>query len=186
MAVHWLAEVQWKALCLQNAERGVCKLSSVWHGLPYFVKTNLAAIMQTLRCVKGKGCFVILRAKFKISLAEYWNFANYAALLPEDRWITPVLAWHLRHGGEETNITTFCSVATYRRLDSHSAGHRLMAALVEWCALALVSHLAPQPGCRQACSFTLTFARPSQRLRSCKGHGVTQLYEPKWARQKCT
>ena len=31
-----------------------------------------------------------------------------------------------------------------------------------------------------------TFARPSQRLRSCKGHGVTQLYKPKWARQNCT
>ena len=31
-----------------------------------------------------------------------------------------------------------------------------------------------------------TFARPSQRLRSCKGHGVTQLYKTKWARQNCT
>ena len=31
-----------------------------------------------------------------------------------------------------------------------------------------------------------TFARPSQTLRSCKGHGVTQLYKPKWARQNCT
>ena len=35
-------------------------------------------------------------------------------------------------------------------------------------------------------TFTFTFARPSQRLRSCKGHGVTQLYKPKWARQNCT
>ena len=31
-----------------------------------------------------------------------------------------------------------------------------------------------------------TFARPSQRLRCCEGHGVTQLYKPKWARQNCT
>ena len=29
---------------------------------------------------------------------------------------------------------------------------------------------------RKMHTFTFTFARPSQRLRSCKGHGVTQLY----------
>ena len=27
-------------------------------------------------------------------LTEYWKFANYVALLPEDRWIRRVLAWH--------------------------------------------------------------------------------------------
>ena len=29
-------------------------------------------------------------------LTEYWKFANYVALLPEDRWIRRVLAWHPR------------------------------------------------------------------------------------------
>ena len=27
-------------------------------------------------------------------LTEYWKFANYVALLPEDRWVRRVLAWH--------------------------------------------------------------------------------------------
>jgi len=31
-------------------------------------------------------------------LAEYWKFANYVALLPEDRWIRRVLAWHPQQG----------------------------------------------------------------------------------------
>ena len=31
-------------------------------------------------------------------LAESWKFANYVALLPEDRWIRRVLAWHPKQG----------------------------------------------------------------------------------------
>ena len=34
--------------------------------------------------------------------------------------------------------------------------------------------------------FLLSFARPSQTLRSCKGHGVTKVSKPKWVRQNCT
>ena len=68
-------------------------------------------------------------------------------------------------------------------LATWTLGHsKLLAASED----ALISSCAAKTCALLRHIFTFTFARPSQRLRSCKGHGVTQLYKPKWARQNCT
>ena len=90
-------------------------------------------------------------------LAEYWKFANYVALLPEDRWIRRVLAWHPQQGRPGRAFMTWDSpvqnFARWQRLENwmwtaqdtdlwQHYFHEFYTLIFQWIVV-LVSHPAP-------------------------------------------
>ena len=78
----WVSYENWMHIA------GKCYGNGPWHDILHEWHIR---IEQQLEC----NGFKIWSHRY---LTEYWKFANYVALLPEDRWIRRVLAWHPRQG----------------------------------------------------------------------------------------